>query len=201
MQNNGKHADLLGDLTQAAFSRVLIDGVALRLSVVAPLQKQLKHDITAIVDRLVAGSGVLARLTDSIETALRKWWSRYLREIPCRACGGSRLRPEVLAVTVGARSIGEVAALRAGPVHRADRAHPTRAADQRSDSPRILVRVTYLLDVGLNYLSLSRAAGTLSSGETQRIRLAAQVGTGLSGVLYVLDEPSIKDCTSATTTG
>ena len=124
----------------------------------------------------------------------RAKWSGFLREIPCPACGGARLRPEVLAVKVDDRSIAEVAALSLGDavkffenIHLAERDVKIAAQVLRE----IRARLDFLMDVGLDYLSLERAAATLSGGEAQRIRLATQIGSGLTGVLYVLDEPSI----------
>jgi len=126
-------------------------------------------------------------------------WSReryegFMREIPCPACQGARLKPESLAVLVGGRSISQVCAL---PIREAAQflADVDLTARERQIADRVLkeihARLGFLLDVGLDYLSLDRAAGTLSGGEAQRIRLATQIGSGLVGVLYVLDEPSI----------
>jgi excinuclease ABC subunit A len=126
-------------------------------------------------------------------------WSKdkyeaYMREVPCPVCEGSRLKPEVLAVRVGGRSIADVCRL---PLREA---RDFLAALELGDRERaiaaqvlkeIQARLGFLLDVGLDYLSMDRAAGTLSGGEAQRIRLATQIGSGLVGVLYVLDEPSI----------
>ena len=126
-------------------------------------------------------------------------WSReryeaFMREVPCPACQGARLKPEVLAVRVGDKSIAEVCDL---PINKCreflrglelgerERVIATQVLKE------ILERLGFLLDVGLDYLSLKRPAGTLSGGEAQRIRLATQIGAGLVGVLYVLDEPSI----------
>nr|WP_269212711.1 MULTISPECIES: excinuclease ABC subunit UvrA [unclassified Schaalia] len=118
----------------------------------------------------------------------------YMREVPCPTCRGARLRPEVLAVTVGGLSIAELSDLSIAEA----RKHLTDLAlDGRSSTiaapilTEIYARLDFLLDVGLSYLTLSRSAGTLSGGEAQRIRLATQIGSGLVGVLYVLDEPSI----------
>lgn len=126
-------------------------------------------------------------------------WSRekyegYMRDVPCAACGGARLKPEVLAVTVAGRSIAEVCAMSVGEC--AELLAGVELTDrQRLIAERVLkeinARLRFLLDVGLDYLSLDRPAGTLSGGEAQRIRLATQIGSGLVGVLYVLDEPSI----------
>ena len=126
-------------------------------------------------------------------------WSReqieqYMREVDCPDCHGARLKPESLAVTVGGRSIYELANLSIasavealGTLELSDREH--MIADRVLKEVR--ERMQFLLDVGLDYLSLARSAGTLSGGEAQRIRLASQIGSGLVGVLYVLDEPSI----------
>ena len=126
-------------------------------------------------------------------------WSReqveqYMREVDCPACHGARLKPESLAVTVGGRNIYELCSLsigaavaEMGSLELSDREH--MIADRVFKEVR--ERMQFLLDVGLDYLSLSRSAGTLSGGEAQRIRLASQIGSGLVGVLYVLDEPSI----------
>ncbi|GIJ74924.1 UvrABC system protein A [Virgisporangium ochraceum] len=126
-------------------------------------------------------------------------WSRekyegYMRDVPCPRCGGTRLKPEVLAVTIDGRNIAEVCALSVGEC--ADLLGAmTLTARQKLIAERVLkeinARLRFLVDVGLDYLSLNRAAGTLSGGEAQRIRLATQIGSGLVGVLYVLDEPSI----------
>ncbi len=124
----------------------------------------------------------------------RERYQGFMREIPCAACHGARLRPEVLAVKVGGLSIAEVSDL---SIDRAkqflDRVQLTEreAAIAAQVLKEIHARLGFLLDVGLDYLTLSRSAGTLSGGEAQRIRLATQIGSGLVGVLYVLDEPSI----------
>ena len=124
----------------------------------------------------------------------RDKWASYLREIPCPACEGSRLKPEVLAVKVAEKSIHDVVAMSLGEsfgffdgIELAERDVKIAAQVLRE----IKARLDFLLAVGLDYLSLERAAGTLSGGEAQRIRLATQIGSGLTGVLYVLDEPSI----------
>ncbi len=121
-------------------------------------------------------------------------WSGFLREVPCSACDGKRLKPEVLAVKVDDRSIAEVAAMSLGEaveffekITLDDRDVKIAAQVLRE----IRARLDFLIAVGLDYLSLERAAGSLSGGEAQRIRLATQIGSGLTGVLYVLDEPSI----------
>ncbi|HIW92793.1 MAG TPA: excinuclease ABC subunit UvrA [Candidatus Corynebacterium avicola] len=122
----------------------------------------------------------------------------YMREVPCTACDGTRLRPEIRQVTIssgmGEKSISDVSAL---SIEDASTFLDALTLAKRDEmiSGRVLkeiqARLRFLVDVGLNYLNLSRAAATLSGGEAQRIRLATQIGSGLAGVLYVLDEPSI----------
>ena len=134
------------------------------------------------------------RHSETESDSSRERMEGYMREVPCPVCGGARLRPEVLAVTVGGKSIAQacalpVAELRAwlDTLELSTREAQIAAAVLRE----VLARVQFLVDVGLTYLSLDRASGTLSGGEAQRIRLATQIGSGLVGVLYVLDEPSI----------
>lgn len=121
-------------------------------------------------------------------------WSEYLRETPCPDCNGARLRPEVLAVKVGNSSIADVCVMSLGESYaffdklKLDKRDEKIAAQVLRE---IRSRLDFLIAVGLDYLSLERAAATLSGGEAQRIRLATQIGAGLTGVLYVLDEPSI----------
>ncbi|KFJ06127.1 excinuclease ABC subunit A [Bifidobacterium tsurumiense] len=130
--------------------------------------------------------------TDSDQ--MKQYYESYMREVPCQACHGRRLRPEVLAVTVSDQSIADVCDM---PVESSLRwvnaLHLEGAAAQIAGEvlKEIRARLGFLNDVGLNYLTLSRAAKTLSGGEAQRIRLATQIGSGLVGVMYVLDEPSI----------
>lgn len=118
----------------------------------------------------------------------------YMREVPCSACQGARLRPEVLAVTIGDLSIAQLSDL---SIRDAKDFLDGVTLEERSSviaAPiltEIQARLKFLVDVGLSYLTLSRGAATLSGGEAQRIRLATQIGSGLVGVLYVLDEPSI----------
>ena len=121
---------------------------------------------------------------------------RFMSATPCEACGGTRLRPEARAVKIDMRPIAEVTALSVRDAHAWFQALPSKLDDKRNEiAKRILKeisdRLSFLVDVGLDYLSLNRASGTLSGGESQRIRLASQIGSGLTGVLYVLDEPSI----------
>lgn len=121
---------------------------------------------------------------------------RFMSETPCAACNGYRLKPEALAVKIDGRHIGEISKLSVRDALGWVTELPSRLTQKQNEiAPRILKeirdRLTFLLDVGLEYLTLARASGTLSGGESQRIRLASQIGSGLTGVLYVLDEPSI----------
>ncbi|MFY9678608.1 excinuclease ABC subunit UvrA [Glutamicibacter protophormiae] len=124
----------------------------------------------------------------------RDRYEQYMRQIPCPTCGGARLNPASLSVLVGGKSIAEVSAM---DLRSAAEFLTTLELSNREAKIAVQVlkeigaRMKFLLDVGLEYLTLERAAGTLSGGEAQRIRLATQIGSGLVGVLYVLDEPSI----------
>ena len=121
-------------------------------------------------------------------------WVEYLRETPCPDCHGTRLRPEVLAIKVADKSIADVAAMSLGDCTAFFSKIKLAARDVKIAAQvlrEINARLEFLIAVGLDYLSLDRAAATLSGGEAQRIRLATQIGAGLTGVLYVLDEPSI----------
>jgi len=366
-QKKGEFVDLFKELAAGGYSRALVDGEVVQLNDPPKLKKQIKHDISVVVDRLVAGPDILSRLTDSLETALRltdglvqinyvdsegpdawqtfseklscpnnhpialteieprtfsfnapfgacpecsglgtrmsvdsdlllgdpdlsiaegvivpwttqgkglfsyyekllhglsrdldfslktpwgelsdevqnavlrgnnfevkvRWknrygrevsyssgfegvvpyierqflqaetdtqrarWSEFLREIPCPVCNGKRLKPEVLAVTVNGRSIADVTdiSLTDAQAFMHDVVLTDREAAIAAQVLReIRLRLDFLIQVGLNYLNLARAAASLSGGEAQRIRLATQIGSGLTGVLYVLDEPSI----------
>lgn len=124
----------------------------------------------------------------------REKYEAYMREVACSTCGGARLKPQILAVKVGGLSIAELCNL---PIDQAasflDKLELTGREAAIADAvlKEIRARMGFLLDVGLDYLTLDRSAGSLSGGEAQRIRLATQIGAGLVGVLYVLDEPSI----------
>lgn len=366
-QKKGEFVDLFAELTASGYSRVIVDGEVVQLAEAPALKKSFKHDISVVIDRLVAGPELLSRLTDSLETALKltsgtvdinyvdqegdgswqsfseklscpnahpiqlaeieprtfsfnspfgacpicsglgtkmsvdeellmgdpslsindgviipwatqgkglfqyyeklllglasdlefsldspweeldeevreavmngnnfnvrvKWknrygrevqyssgfegvvpyierqylqadtdvqrarWAEYLREVPCAECAGQRLKPEVLAVKINGLSIADLAELPLSDARNfmdgltlTDRDAMIAAQVLRE----IRARLNFLIEVGLTYLNLSRAAGSLSGGEAQRIRLATQIGSGLTGVLYVLDEPSI----------
>ncbi|WP_066588224.1 excinuclease ABC subunit UvrA [Cellulomonas timonensis] len=141
-----------------------------------------------------AGTFIERRHKETESDWSKERYEAYMREVPCPVCQGARLKPEVLAVRVGGRSIADVCEL---PIREArDFLDDLRLGErERAIAVEVLkeiqARLGFLLDVGLDYLSLSRPAATLSGGEAQRIRLATQIGSGLVGVLYVLDEPSI----------
>ena len=134
------------------------------------------------------------RHSESDSDASRERFEGFMREVPCAACKGARLKPLSLAVTINGHSIAEIAGLPIGrmaemlgglKLSKRDATIATRVLKEVNE------RLQFLMDVGLHYLSLDRPAGTLAGGEAQRIRLATQIGSGLVGVLYVLDEPSI----------
>ncbi len=134
------------------------------------------------------------RETDS--SWVREELGRYQSESPCQVCGGARLKPEALAVKVGGKNISEVSTLAIRPAREWFESLETELTEKQMEIARRILkeindRLRFLVDVGLEYLNLSRGSGTLSGGESQRIRLASQIGSGLTGVLYVLDEPSI----------
>jgi excinuclease ABC subunit A len=134
------------------------------------------------------------RHTETDSEFSREKYEGYMREVPCPACGGARLKPEVLAVTLGGKSIAEVSGYSIGDasvfLHGLELSQRERMIAERV-LKEVHARLGFLVDVGLDYLSLDRPAATLAGGEAQRIRLATQIGSGLVGVLYVLDEPSI----------
>ena len=124
----------------------------------------------------------------------RDKYEAYMRQTPCPVCNGSRLKPEVLAVTLGGKNIAQICEFSIAECE-VFLKNISLSAREKKIAERVLKevndRLKFLLDVGLDYLSLARPAATLSGGEAQRIRLATQIGSGLTGVLYVLDEPSI----------
>ena len=137
---------------------------------------------------------VKRRHAEAETDASRERFEGYMREVPCGACAGTRLKPLTLAVTIEGKSIADIASL---PIGEAAEVLSSLSLNDRESviASRVLKevneRLQFLVDVGLHYLSMDRAAGTLAGGEAQRIRLATQIGSGLVGVLYVLDEPSI----------
>ena len=138
--------------------------------------------------------GNLRRRYNETSDAMKGEYEQYMTEIKCPACGGKRLKPEILAVTVGGKSISDVTDLSVAQAKKFFE-ELKLTGKEAMIADRILkeinARLGFLVDVGLDYLTLSRSAGTLSGGESQRIRLATQIGSGLVGVVYILDEPSI----------
>ena len=153
-----------------------------------------RYDIKKAFEGVIAN--MERRYKESDSAWIREELERYQSQSPCEVCHGYRLKPEALCVRIAGRHIGEVCEL---SVRAADRWFAELDSQlnpkQREIAARVLkeirARLLFLNNVGLDYLTLSRASGTLSGGESQRIRLASQIGSGLSGVLYVLDEPSI----------
>ena len=137
---------------------------------------------------------VMRKHAESESEVVRTKMERYMAVIPCKACGGARLKPEMLAVTVGGKNIFNLTSMAAKDslaffenLQLSERDLTIAARINKE----IVERLNFLVDVGLDYLTLERATATLSGGEAQRIRLATQIGAGLMGVLYILDEPSI----------
>jgi excinuclease ABC subunit A len=179
------------DLSKAARDAVL-HGLDERVHVSYTNRYGRRRSYRANVEGVI--TSLLRRHQETESDHVRQQVEQYMREVPCAACEGRRLKPIVLGVTVGGRSIAELTSL---SVQEADAFVADLELTEREAliGARVLkeiqARLTFLLDVGLDYLTLDRAAGSLSGGEAQRIRLATQIGAGLVGVLYVLDEPSI----------
>ncbi|HEX4097449.1 MAG TPA: excinuclease ABC subunit A, partial [Caulobacteraceae bacterium] len=153
-----------------------------------------KYEVNKTFEGVIPNLERRWRETDS--SWVREELGRYQAETPCEACGGLRLKPEALAVKIAGKNVAEISTLAIRPARDWFESLETQlTAKQMEIARRILKeindRLRFLVDVGLDYLNLSRASGTLSGGESQRIRLASQIGSGLTGVLYVLDEPSI----------
>jgi len=134
------------------------------------------------------------RYRETKSESQRNFYEYYMSEAPCTVCNGARLKPEVLAVKVGDKNINELTDMPIRKVKEYLESLDLSAKDRMIADlifKELNQRLQFLIDVGLDYLTLSRSAGTLSGGEAQRIRLATQIGSGLSGVMYILDEPSI----------
>ncbi len=134
------------------------------------------------------------RYRETSSEAMKAEYEEFMRITPCHKCGGQRLKPEALAVTVGGKNIAEVTALSVEKLQgflQKLKLNKQQMLIGGQILKEIQARTRFLMDVGLDYLTLSRATGTLSGGEAQRIRLATQIGSGLGGVAYILDEPSI----------
>ncbi len=139
-------------------------------------------------------NNLMRRYKETDSEMMKAELSKYMKNVPCSACGGKRLKPEALAVTIGGINIDEMTNMSVGRlktfISGLELTHTERLIADRI-LKEICARLDFLVDVGLDYLTLSRSAATLSGGESQRIRLATQIGSGLTGVLYILDEPSI----------
>ena len=140
------------------------------------------------------GPQLMRRWLQTTNEEMKAWYGRWLSDRPCDACDGTRLRPESRAVKVGDVSLDALARMTVAQAHawmKGLRLGVTEQTIAEELEKEVLARLGFLLDVGLDYLTLDRPSGTLSGGESQRIRLASQIGSELTGVIYVLDEPSI----------
>jgi excinuclease ABC subunit A len=178
---------------KAAQKRVVLDGTGGK-----QLTVRYRNRYNRVREYATRYEGVIAwlerRHQESESDRAREQIEGYMREVPCPACKGARLQPESLAVTVGGKSIYEVGELSIGECAEFFGRVKLSKRERLIAEPilkEVNARLQFLLDVGLEYLSLNRASATLAGGEAQRIRLASQIGSGLVGVLYVLDEPSI----------
>ncbi|MCH2094217.1 MAG: excinuclease ABC subunit UvrA [Rhodobacteraceae bacterium] len=152
------------------------------------------YQVSRVFEGVIPNMERRYRETDS--NWIREEFERYQNNRPCGACGGYRLRPEALAVQIAGLHIGQVVEMSIRQAYEWCQTVPETLSVQKNEIARAILkeireRLGFLNNVGLEYLTLSRNAGTLSGGESQRIRLASQIGSGLTGVLYVLDEPSI----------
>jgi excinuclease ABC subunit A len=153
-----------------------------------------KYEVNKTFEGVIPNLQRRWRETDS--AWVREELGRFQSDTPCEVCGGYRLKPEALAVKIAGRNIAEISLLAIRPARDWFESLEGQLTDKQMEIARRILkeindRLRFLVDVGLDYLSLSRGSGTLSGGESQRIRLASQIGSGLTGVLYVLDEPSI----------
>ncbi len=159
---------------------------------------QSKNDSTWKSNKPFEGviNNLKRRIIETDSNSMREQLSSFMVSAPCSRCDGQRLKEEALAVKIDGSHISEITALSIAEAHKWFSALPEKLGKQQGQiAEKILKeindRLTFLVNVGLDYLNLSRSSGTLSGGESQRIRLASQIGSGLTGVLYVLDEPSI----------
>jgi excinuclease ABC subunit A len=153
-----------------------------------------KYEVNKTFEGVIPNLERRWRETDS--SWVREELGRYQAETPCEACGGLRLKPEALAVKIADKNIAEISTMAIRPARDWFEGLEGKLTSKQMEIARRILkeindRLRFLVDVGLEYLNLSRSSGTLSGGESQRIRLASQIGSGLTGVLYVLDEPSI----------
>ncbi|SDS10847.1 excinuclease ABC subunit A [Friedmanniella luteola] len=191
-QSTGFRTDVPWHRLPAAARKVLLHGVPGQVHVRYKNRYGRERSYNATYEGVI--SYIERRHAEAETDTSRERFAGYMREVPCTACKGARLKPTSLAVTLGGRNIADISSMSI------DEAAAFLLALELSDRERQIAervlkeineRLRFLLDVGLDYLSLSRPTGSLSGGEAQRIRLATQIGSGLVGVLYVLDEPSI----------
>ena len=179
------------DLPEKAINAILYGSGKDRITVEADTEK-FSGDYTTTFEGVV--HNLMRRYKETDSDYMRKEIEQYMRVKTCPVCKGARLKPEILAVIVGGSSIVDVSK---SSIEEAEKFFRLLKLTEREEKianqilKEILARLKFLLDVGLNYLTLDRTADTLSGGEAQRIRLATQIGSGLTGVLYILDEPSI----------
>lgn len=177
-----------GELTESQIKILMYGTGNEKYSVSLGAGRQFETTYEGVVNNLER------RHKDTDSDFIRRDIERFMQERPCHACSGKRLKPEILAVTVGSKSIMDICEL---SIDEAISYFNTITLNDKEQHIAALIfkeicaRLQFLQDVGLNYLNLLRSAATLSGGEAQRIRLATQIGSGLQGVLYVLDEPSI----------
>ncbi len=182
------------DLPDSALEILLRGNRGERVNVLYTTRQGAQHTFSTTFEGVVPNLERRYRETGSemVKTEIE----RYMTTRPCPTCNGMRLKPEVLAITIGGRNIIETTQLSVTEALRWYERLPNRLTDRENQIARqvlkeIRARLGFLVDVGLDYLTLDRASGTLSGGEAQRIRLATQIGSSLMGVLYILDEPSI----------
>ena len=186
--------DPVGELSDEARQILLYGNGGERVTVTYEARSGATHDFQTTFEGVIPNLERRYRETGS--DAVKAEIERYMATRPCPTCNGMRLRPESIAVTVAGRNIIETTRLSVTEALEWYRSLPGRLTDRENTIARqvfkeIRARLGFLVDVGLDYLTLDRASGTLSGGEAQRIRLATQIGSSLMGVLYILDEPSI----------
>ena len=184
----------VGELSDEARQILLYGNGGERVTVTYQARSGATHDFQTTFEGVIPNLERRYRETGS--DAVKAEIERYMTTRPCPTCNGMRLRPESIAVTVAGRNIIETTRLSVTEALEWYRSLPGRLTDRENTIGRqvfkeIRARLGFLVDVGLDYLTLDRASGTLSGGEAQRIRLATQIGSSLMGVLYILDEPSI----------
>ena len=182
----------LRDLPEEAIDVILYGSKGEALTIDYTRPNGDKHTFSAPFEGVIPTTE--RRAAETTSDSAKAYYEGLMSQTPCPDCRGKRLRPEILAVTVGGLSIADVSDLSVTKAREFFAALTFGTQDSMIAAPilkEIDARLRFLSDVGLNYLTLSRAAGTLSGGEAQRIRLATQIGSSLVGVLYILDEPSI----------